>query len=180
MPVDMLISGLLVIMITGAIICLEMKDVLSTIIIFAMVGLCLSLSFLILQAPDIALVQFIYEIVILGLAFVTMKKLNPEGAGRILADSIPRKAGAVIILLLVMGIGFLAIKELPLFGNHPLNVSEHYLSAGAKETGAANLVAGISMNYRVYDSFGEAIVIFTGILGGLAIIRKTGRKDHEK
>lgn len=178
MPVDILISGLLVIMIIGAVICLEIKDMLSTIAVFAMVGLCLSLSFLILQAPDLALIQFIYEIVILGLAYITMKTLNPAGANMILIDSIPRKVTAVIILLFVTSIAYFAVKELPLFGNHLLNVSEHYIKTGAQETGAANLTAGVVLGYRVWDSFGEAIVIFTGILGGLTIIRKMGRKDH--
>lgn len=178
MPVDILISSLLVIMIISAIICLEIKDILSTIIIFAMVGLCLSLSFLILQAPDLALIQFIYEIVILGLAYITMKTLNPSGTNMILADSIPRKVTALFILLFVASAVYFAVKELPLFGNHLLNVSEHYVTAGAKETGAANLTAAVALNYRVWDSFGEAIVLFTAILGGLTIIRKTGRKDH--
>jgi multicomponent Na+:H+ antiporter subunit B len=178
MPVDILISGLLVIMLVGAIICLEVKDILSTIVIFAMVGLCLSLSFLILQAPDLALVQFIYEIVILGLAFVTMKALNPDGANMILAESVSRKVTAVIMLIFILSAGYFAMKELPVFGNHRLNVSEHYVTVGAKETGAANLTAAIALDYRVYDSFGEAIVIFTGILGGLTIIRKMGRNDH--
>lgn len=178
MPVDIWISGLLVIMIVGAILCLEIKDTLSSIVILGMVGLALSLSFLILQAPDLALAQFIYEILILGLAFVMMIRMKPDNDSLKLSDGISRKINAVFILSIILGMGYFALSDLPAFGNHSMKVAEHYVTHGAKETGAANLVAGITLDYRVYDTFGEAIILFTGILGALAITRNTGRNDH--
>jgi len=176
MPVDIIVSGILVIMMVGAVLCLEMKDILSSIVMLAMVGLCLSLSFLILQAPDLALAQFIYEILILGLAFIIMNTLKPAGEGIYPADSIQRKIAAIFLLLIILFVGYFALRELPFFGTHQLAVSEHYISEGARETGVANLPVGIALGYRVYDTFGEAIVIFTGILGSLAIIRNMGKE----
>jgi multisubunit Na+/H+ antiporter MnhB subunit len=180
MPVDILVSGLLIIMIVGAVICLETEDTLSSIIILGMVGLILSLTFLILQAPDLALAQFIYEILILGLAFVVMNRVKPDDDSLKLADGISRRINAILILAIILGFGYFAMKDLPAFGNHSLQIAEHYLNNGAKETGAANLVAGITLDYRVYDTFGEAIIIFTGVLGALAITRTKGRNENGK
>jgi len=176
MPVDIWISGLLIVMIVGAALCLEIKDILSSIIILGMVGLSLSLAFLILQAPDLALVQFIYEILILGLAFVIMNTLKPTSDHMAFTDSLPRKVNAVFILLIILSTAYFALRELPAFGIHQLSVSQHYVTLGAKETGAANLIAGITLDYRVYDTLGEAIIIFTGILGGLTVMRKIGKE----
>jgi multisubunit Na+/H+ antiporter MnhB subunit len=178
MPVDIWINGLLVIMIVGAILCLEIKDTLSSIVILGMVGLALSLFFLILQAPDLALAQFIYEILILGLAFAMMLRMKPDNDSMKLPDGISRKINAVFILSIILGIGYFALRDLPAFGNHSLKVAEHYVTNGASETGAANLVAGITLDYRVYDTFGEAIIIFTGVLGAMTITRNMGRKSH--
>ncbi len=178
MPVDIWISGLLAIMIVGAILCLEIKDTLSSIIILGMVGLGLSLAFLILQAPDLALAQFIYEILILGLAFTVMNRMKPDNESIQLPDGIVRKINTIFILTIILGMGYFALKDLPAFGNHSLKNAEHYVTHGAQETGATNLVAGIILDYRVYDTFGEAIIIFTGILGALTITRNMGRKDH--
>ncbi|MEO0076569.1 MAG: hydrogen gas-evolving membrane-bound hydrogenase subunit E, partial [candidate division WOR-3 bacterium] len=42
-------------------------------------------------------------------------------------------------------------------------------------TGAANLVAAIILDYRGYDTFGEAVVLFTSVLGVLTIMRMKGK-----
>lgn len=178
MPVDIWINGLLIIMIVGAILCLEIKDTLSSIVILGMVGLVLSLSFLILQAPDLALAQFIYEILILGLSFAMMIRMKPDHDGTKLTDGIFRRINAVFILSIILGISYFALRDLPDFGNHSLKVAEHYVANGAAETGVVNLVAGVTLDYRVYDTFGEAIIIFTGVLGALAVTRNMERKDH--
>ena len=61
-------------------------------------------------------------------------------------------------------------------------VSQHYLDSGAAETGAANLVASVILDYRAYDTLGEITVLFTAILGAFAILRSTAKPaggDHE-
>ena len=53
---------LLVLMIIGAIIAIEVKDLLSSVIAVGAVGLALSIVFLILKAPDVAITQLVVEI----------------------------------------------------------------------------------------------------------------------
>jgi multisubunit Na+/H+ antiporter MnhB subunit len=49
---------------------------------------------------------------------------------------------------------------------------------GTRGTGAANYVMGIVLDYRGYDTLGEATVIFVAIIGAYAILRKVGRSRH--
>jgi multisubunit Na+/H+ antiporter MnhB subunit len=43
--------------------------------------------------------------------------------------------------------------------------------AWPQETGAANIVASIVLDYRAYDTMGEVTVLFTAILGALTVLR---------
>ena len=54
-----------------------------------------------------------------------------------------------------------------------------YLANAAEETGAANAVMAVLLDYRAYDTLGEATVIFVSILGVYAILRRVGRKKNE-
>lgn len=51
-------------------------------------------------------------------------------------------------------------------------------SQGSRGTGAANYVMGILLDYRAYDTLGEATVIFVAVLGVYAVLRKVGRIRH--
>lgn len=70
-------------------------------------------------------------------------------------------------LLCAVMIGFLlrSVLSLPPFGtaeNPPHNeVMERYVSAGMQETGAVNVVAGVILDYRAFDTLGESHVLFT-------------------
>jgi multisubunit Na+/H+ antiporter MnhB subunit len=70
----------------------------------------------------------------------------------------------------------LAIKELPAFGNPIMEVVKKYLEEGIEKTGAVNLVAAVILDFRAYDTLGEATVLFTAVIGIMAILRRPGRK----
>ena len=77
----------------------------------------------------------------------------------------------VIILMLLM-----VVSELPSFGteNKPTNnyVSERYIEKVVEDTGAVNIVTGIILDYRAFDTFGEATVLFTGVIAVLIVLKK--------
>ncbi|MGM9593112.1 MAG: hydrogen gas-evolving membrane-bound hydrogenase subunit E [Candidatus Onthomonas sp.] len=58
----------------------------------------------------------------------------------------------------------LVVVHLPSFGDpaNPTNneVPRRYIEQGIEETGAVNLVAGMILSYRVFDTFGESNVLF--------------------
>lgn len=51
-----------------------------------------------------------------------------------------------------------------------MHVAAHYIAAGAEEAGAANLVTGVLLNYRAYDTFGEVMVIFAALAAVTAVL----------
>src|SRR4030066_941659 len=73
MQVEIWLIFILVFMILGSVVALEIKDILSSIISIGIVGLGISIAFVFLQAPDLAIVQFLFEIfglIILIRAFI--------------------------------------------------------------------------------------------------------------
>lgn len=170
MPVETWLIFILSFMILASVAALEIKDILSAIIAVGVVGLGVSISFLFLLAPDLAIVQFLFEIfalIILIKAFIKKDYHSEE----------PSKLNAivsgitVITLILVFLSSIPVLKALPQFGYPLMTTAQYYLDNGAAQTGAANLVAPIVLDYRAYDTLGEVTVLFTAILGSLTILR---------
>jgi multisubunit Na+/H+ antiporter MnhB subunit len=59
-----------------------------------------------------------------------------------------------------------------------MRVAKTYVEDGLAKTGAANIVAAIILDYRGYDTLGEATVLFTAVMGVLAVVRRIGRKTE--
>jgi multisubunit Na+/H+ antiporter MnhB subunit len=62
----------------------------------------------------------------------------------------------------------------------PQSIGGAYLQEGLKRTHAANYVMGILLDYRGYDTLGEATVIFVAIIGAYAVLRRIGRHSHAR
>jgi len=170
---------LLVFMIVAAIVAVEIRDLLSSVIAVGAVGLGLSVAFLFLKAPDVALTQLVVEIVsVIILIRATLRKdigLKTTGA-RFLSGLTALVFVAAIVLLAVF-----VFQDLPTFGaasTREIVASDRYIAEGETETGATNLVASVILDYRAYDTLGEATVLFTAVVGVLAVVRRVGRKSE--
>lgn len=178
MPVEPWLIFILIVMIIASIAALEMKDILSSIVAIGVVGLGVSLSFLFLQAPDLAIVQFLFEIfavIILVRAFLKKDyhQEKPSTINKILA-------GITVITLVAIFIFSISVFELlPPFGEPLMTTSQYYLDKGAEDTGAANLVSSIILDYRAYDTLGEVTVLFAAILGTFTILRIKSKSKKE-
>lgn len=79
-------------------------------------------------------------------------------------------AALLMILLLLWTVSYL-----PRFGdpNAPENneVAKRYIEKGLEETGAINLVAGMILDYRAFDTFGETCVLFIASCCVLFLLR---------
>ncbi|MFC1549044.1 hydrogenase subunit MbhD domain-containing protein, partial [Candidatus Omnitrophota bacterium] len=111
---------LLILMIIGAIVAVEVKDLLSSVIAVGAAGLALSIIFLILKAPDVAITQLVVEILALIILIrATLKKDLPfSTTGRWLINTI---ITACFILVLV-AIGMKCFQDLPEFGYPTMRV----------------------------------------------------------
>jgi len=171
-----LLYGLLTFMIVGAIIAIETYDLLSSVISIGAIGLALAIVFLILGAPDLAIVQVVVEalFLVILLGFFAVKHDTTVDH----QYSYPAAfATAVGLIFFGVFIVFTSIvyKEMPEFGNPLLSVSQRYISEGFAISKTANLVTAILLDFRAYDTLGEATVIFTAVTGALVILRKKGR-----
>jgi len=164
-------------MIAGAIVATEVKDMLSCIVALGLVGLVQSLAFLVLKAPDLAIVQLVVEILSLVILLrATIKRGEIESEHR--RDYFPMALGAALCVL-ILAAAYPVIRELPQFGHPIMRVASEYIEKGLADTGAANLVAAVILDYRAYDTLGEAVVLFTAVSGALAVLRRIGRKRTE-
>jgi len=169
---------LLVFMIIGAIIAIEMKDLLSAVIAVGAVGLGLSLVFLVLKAPDVAITQLVVEMLCLIILLrATLKRDLPfSTTGRWLLNTLIT-AGFIVVFLFV---AIRAFKDLPEFGYPIMRVANIYLKEGLVKTGASNIVSSVILDFRAYDTLGEATILFTAVIGVLAIVRRIGRKKKDE
>lgn len=178
MPVEPWLIFILIFMIIASIVALEIRDVLSSIVAIGVVGLGVSISFLFLQAPDLAMVQFLFEIfalIILVRAFIKKDYHHEEPAAinKILS------LVTVITLAAVFLFSVSVFELLPAFGEPLMTTSQYYLDNGATDTGAANLVSSIILDYRAYDTLGEITVLFTAVLGAVTILRIKSKSKKE-
>lgn len=165
---------LLTFMILGAIVAIEVKDLLSSVVAVGAAGLALCIVFLVLKAPDVAITQLVVELLCLIILIrATLKRDLPfSTSGRWLLNTVIT-IGFIVLFLFVAAKSFV---DLPRFGEPTMNVASNYLNKGLSETGATNIVASVILDYRAYDTLGEATVLFTAVIGVLAVVRHIGRK----
>jgi multicomponent Na+:H+ antiporter subunit B len=174
---------LLLFIIIAAIIAVETDNLLSSIICVGAIGFGASIMFLFLRAPDIAITQIVVEV--LGLIILIRATIARD----LTFISGDREFFGVVVSIVIIFVIFLAgievLGTLPDFGSAvfakaPEAASRTYISEGLARTGAANLVASVILDFRAYDTLGEATVLFTSIIGATVIMRKKAKKSLEE
>jgi multicomponent Na+:H+ antiporter subunit B len=169
---------LMILTIIGAMVAIQSKDLLSAVISMGIAGFGLTLVFLILQAPDLAIVQIVVEtltliILVAAILKTTMKECEVKKTAVVIHSGIATVVLLIVLLFILGGI----FEKLPDFGYSTLRMSEYYIEQGLKKTGAANLVASVVLDFRAYDTLGEVTVLFTAVMGIWAVLRRKGRKE---
>lgn len=166
-------------MLAAAIVAIEIKDLLASAVAMGIVGFSVSIMFILVQAPDLAIVQIVVEVMtVIFFAAVILRTTHTDttiGKG-IKTESIFPVVTFFIFGTLFIVLAIYALKDLPVFGSPVMKVANYYIENGLSHTGAANIVAAIILDYRGYDTFGEAVILFTSVLGVLSIMRMKGKK----
>ncbi len=93
-------------------------------------------------------------------------------------------ATALAICLGIIGLLVLTTARLPDFGDpdNPANneVSRRYIEQGMEETGAVNIVAGMILDYRAFDTLGESNVLFVAVCSVILLLRLQGGDPRER
>lgn len=93
---------------------------------------------------------------------------------------------SVLLCLAIIFVLLWTVAYLPPFGaaDNPANneVAARYIESGLEETGAVNIVTGMILDYRAFDTFGESCVLFIASCCVLVLLRidAASTNDHHK
>lgn len=174
---ELALSVIVGFMILGALYAIHARDLLSAVIAGGIVGYGLVICFILLKAPDLAIVQIVVEtITLIIMVAVVLDSSREEAFVR------PDRQGYVTavtsMLLIVILFFFLktSVAGLDKFGEGSMRMAKAYVEGASGKTGSANLVTGVVFDFRGYDTLGEATVLITAVLGVLTILRIKGKK----
>ena len=170
---------LLAVMLAAALVASETKNLLAAAVALGLVGFSVAIMFILVQAPDLAIVQIVVET--LTVVFFTAVILRTTEIDNTVTSGLKMETAMFIAAFLAFGGLFLALvigvlRELPRFGAPLMLVAEEYIRFGLERTGAANVVAAIILDFRGYDTLGEATVLFTAVVGVLTIMRQVMKR----
>ena len=165
-------------MIISAIIAIEAKDLLSSIVAVGVTGLGVCLTFLVLKAPDLAITQLVVEVLCLIILIrATIRRDLPFSiTGRWFFNTFI----TVVFIITFLAASHIALKDIPRFGYPIMKIAKVYLDQGLIRTGAANLISAITLDFRAYDTLGEVAILFAAVMGVLVVMRKTSRKGMNR
>ena len=89
---------------------------------------------------------------------------------------------AGVICIAIIALLLITAAQLPSFGgsDNPASneVAERYIEKGMEETGAVNIVAGMILDYRAFDTLGESHVLFLGVCCVMILLRLDGTESE--
>ncbi len=93
-------------------------------------------------------------------------------------------ASAILFSIALAGLLFYTVSYLPPVGNpdNPANneVPRRYIESGLQETGAVNIVTGMILDYRAFDTFGESNVLFIATITVLILLHNKNKTAQEE
>ncbi len=94
------------------------------------------------------------------------------------------RATAVVCCVVLVALLLITASYLPPKGDpaNPVNneVVEKYIEDAMKDTGAVNIVTGMILDYRAFDTFGESNVLFVATCTVLILMRDDKKKEQKK
>ena len=174
---ELAISVIVGFMILGALYAIHAKDLLSAVIACGIVGYSLVICFLLLKAPDLAIVQIVVDtITLIIMVSVVLDSSREESFAKLDATGNFSAITGILIIAVLLYFFIIAANNLDVLGKSSLRMAESYIQGAAQKTGSANLVTGVVFDFRGYDTLGEAVVLVTAVIGVLTTLRLKGKK----
>jgi multisubunit Na+/H+ antiporter MnhB subunit len=135
------------------------------------------ICFLLLRAPDLAIVQIVVDtITLIIMVAVVINSSREEAYSKLDTQGYISAVTGILILGILLYFFTVSIQTLDVLGTSSLRMAKYYIEGAAQKTGSANLVTGVVFDFRGYDTMGEAVVLVTAVLGVLTILRLKGKK----
>lgn len=155
-----------------------LRDVIASIVVFAAFSLGVSIIWVILQAPDVALTEAAVGAGVMSvLLLTTVAKTAGSSDDEALVSVNPRALAVVAVLLLVLlstlpalpSVGDPSAPALQKTDGGELTPYGYYVNEAYDETGVENSVTAVLVFYRGFDTFGEGVVVFSAAVGVLIV-----------
>jgi multisubunit Na+/H+ antiporter MnhB subunit len=135
------------------------------------------ICFLLLKAPDLAIVQIVVETIsLIIMVAVVLDSSREEPYSKPDVQGYVNSVTALFLVILLFYFFRISVNSLDAFGESTLRMAGPYIEGATGKTGSANLVTGVVFDFRGYDTLGEATVLVTAVLGVLTILRIKGKK----
>ncbi|MFP1644328.1 monovalent cation/H+ antiporter subunit A [Pontitalea aquivivens] len=148
-------AWIMLIVATGCVVAFHRNRLLALVLI-SIVGLIVSMSFIYLSAPDLALTQISVEVVTAVLMLLALNFLPKVTVPE--TSVLKRRFDAVVAIVGGLGAGLL-IYALMLRDFVFPSMSEYHLANSYAGGGGTNVVNVILVDFRGYDTYGEVIVL---------------------
>jgi len=85
-----------------------------------------------------------------------------------------------ILVLIVICLGIVSSLHRIPFGNPETKIGKYCINKGREETGAANIVTSVVVNYRGFDTLGEVTILFLAAIGLGSILTSMSKWSQRK
>ena len=164
---------LIVFMIVAAVLAVGFKDMISSVIAIGALGLGLSLTFLILKSPDLAVILLIVEVVMLTFlvkSTISTSHVEPR------SYDIPLVLAALLFAAFFLMLSYEAVRLIPRFGDPLMKTGRMFADEALSRANASNVLSSISLYFRGYDSLAGILILFGVTIGIKSITDKTRRR----
>ena len=166
-PVDLLsLLVVLLLALTAVLTVFWQRQRLVAVVMLGGVGLTVVLAFVRFSAPDLALTQLTVEVVTTVLLLLALRYLPPDAPLESTAGRRLRDAG----LAALAGIGVAALTWGILTRPPQSELADYFLATSLLGGGGANVVNVILVDFRGFDTLGEATVLVIAALGIAALL----------
>ncbi len=169
---------------------IRMRDLFATVMLTGMYGLLSASFFVTLDAVDVAFTEAavgagIFPLLMLTALNVTGRyEKRPKEQPADGSQRTPRPQWLALLLVAVTGLMLvLGTLDIPPYGSADAPAQQHvaqrYIEDSPQEIGIPNMVTSVLASYRGYDTLGEVMVIFTALVGVLALLDAVTRERGE-
>lgn len=177
MIIDLL---LMIIIVICALVAVQMKDLLSAIMLLTLYSLVMALIWTRLNAVDVAFTEAAVGAGITTVLFIAALSRTQRGED---PDNYAPKGlmpkASLLVVLITGALLMYGTLDMPAFGDPEAPPNKHvaprYIEESYHETGMHNFVTAVLASYRGYDTLGEVTVIFTAGVGVILLLRRVKR-----
>ncbi len=152
------------------------RNLFTIVILGSLYSFLMATVLVVLDAVDVAMTEAsVGAGITTVLLLSTLYLCKGENAAPLRRPLLPLSIAFVTAGLLIYG-----TLGLPEFGNPEGIIHKHvaprYIQDGPIETGVPNMVTAVLASYRGFDTLGETVVIFTGGIGVISLLRRSRKK----